>query len=323
MYMASIPGVEEHFRVSTTLAISPLSFAALGFFLGPILAVSVSEIYGRIWVYRVTIPVSLAFTMIAGSAQAFRTLIVGRTLASVAISPSVSVAAGVINDLWDVKTERMGTAIMLLFASSIVWATEIGPPSSVAIVNDTGDWRWSFYLTAILLGVCLLTLLAPETYGPEIIRKRDARQGNTTTLPSRGSPYSVLLISTGRALHMISTEPIVRYTTMMAAVYQGVIYCFYVAFPLVFQTAYDFTEYQIGMSFLSLFIGSILGLLVLIMCDKWRYQPAVVQARQTGGTVLPEERLYPAMLAGLMMPVSLFWSVQSLFDVAGQLYLTL
>lgn len=241
----------------------------------------------------------------AGTAHNFATLAVARTLASFAISPCVTIAAGVINDLWDVRTERTGTAVMVLFASSLVWATEVGPLTSAAIVATTSDWRWTFYLTAILLGVCLPTLLIPETFALELARRRDIKQGQTP--PKRGSTLKLLRIAGGRTLHMIAVEPIVLYSSLMSAVYQAVLYCLYIAFPLVFQKVYRFTAYQVGLIFLPLLIGSGLGVGVIIVFDRVKYRLALVEAEKRGISVLPEERLWPALFGSVVMPASLFW----------------
>lgn len=241
----------------------------------------------------------------AGTAQNFTTLAVARTLASFAISPCVTIAAGVLNDLWDVRTDKTGTVVMIIFASSIVWASSVGPLVSASIVATTGDWRWTFYLTTILLGVCFPTLLIPETFAPELARRRDIQQGQTP--PKRGSTLKLLRIAGGRTLHMIAVEPIVFYSSLMGAVYQAVLYCLYIAFPIVFQTVYGFTTYQVGLTFLPLLIGNVLGLGVIIFFDRVKYRPALVEAEKRGTTILPEERLWPGLFGSVVMPASLFW----------------
>lgn len=260
---------------------------------------------GRRWVFRISIPIAITFTIVAGFARNFQTLVVARCLASIAISPSISVAAGVINDLWDVRDDRLGTVVLVLFASSLVWATEVGPSIGTTIVRDTGDWRWTFYLSAILLGACLITLLNPETFAPAITRQQIRREGKEPE--SSGSFTTILRTATGRALHMILVEPIVRYSTIMSGIYQAALYCFYVAFPVAFKSVYGFTDYHTGLAFLSLFIGSILGLVAIMILDRLKYRPAVALAERRGGIILPEKRLYPAMLGCVLMPVSLFW----------------
>lgn len=79
--------------------------------------------------------------------------------------------------------------MLVIYRSLIVFASELGPLISAAIVNDTGNWRWTFYLEIILLFVSLLTILNPETYAPEIIRKRDIRQGRRCLIEEALSPF--------------------------------------------------------------------------------------------------------------------------------------
>ena len=105
---------------------------------------------------------------------------------------------------------------------------------------------------------------------------------------------------------MIAVEPLVSTTSIMGVVYQGVLYCFFIAFPLVFEGTYKFTQYQTGLAFLPLFIGSLLGLVCFIVADRLKYRPAVAKTEREGKSVSPE-RLYPAMMGSVLMPISLFW----------------
>jgi MFS family permease len=106
VYVASIPSVVETFHVGTTLAISPVSFYALGLCVGPIIASSVSELFGRRIIFLVSLPLFLAFLVVSGSAHNFATLAVSRFLTSLAGSPSITTTIGVLNDVWDMETEK-------------------------------------------------------------------------------------------------------------------------------------------------------------------------------------------------------------------------
>lgn len=240
----------------------------------------------------------------AAKATNFATLAIVRFLASVFIAPAVTVAVGTINDVFDVRTEKLGTTIVVLYAAMQVWATEIGPCAGLSVVHAANSWRWSFWLSAILLGLCLVTLLGPETFYPEILRGCAKKNGDVC---SRGNPWVLFRIATGRTLHMLYIEPIVWPTAIMIGLYQALIYCFYIAYPLVFERAYGFTESQVGLAFLSLFIGSVIGLVIIAVLNKRFYEPAVVQAKQEGRDVAPEKRLYAALLGAAVMPISLFW----------------
>jgi MFS family permease len=232
---------------------------------------------------------------------------VARFFANLAIAPSVTVAVGVINDVWDVKTDKLGSITVVLYAAMQVWATEVGPCAGAAIVQDTGNYRWTFWLTTILLGVSTLTLLNPETYAPEISRRREINAGRE--VPTRGNVVTLLRVAGGRAVHMLVVEPIVWPTAIMNGLYGAIIYCFYITYPLIFERVYSFTTYQVGLAFLSPLVGSMLGLVIIAIIDKRVYQKAVTEAQQLGMPVKPEGRLYAALIGSLLMPIGLFWYV--------------
>jgi MFS family permease len=224
IYIASIPGVIQYFQVSTTLAIAPLSLYAIGLGVGALISLAFAEVLGRTIVYRTSLPLALAFTIVGGGATEFQVLAVARTLAAVFASPCTNIGSGVINDIWDVKNDKKGTIVAVLYILVIIWATQIGVMMGAGIVDACdSDWRWTFWLTAILLGVSMvLVSLVPETYKPEILRQRSRKL--KMPLPSRGEFVAVLLVAIGRPFHMIVTEPIVLPISLVVAVFQCVLF---------------------------------------------------------------------------------------------------
>jgi hypothetical protein len=71
---------------------------------------------------------------------------------------------------------------------------------------------------------------------------------------------------------------------------------------------YHFSPYEVGLTFVPLFVGSLLAILFLGAFDKLTYQKARVAAIRSGTEVKPEKRLYPAMLSAIILPISLFVS---------------
>jgi len=63
IYTSATAQVSKEFHVSTTVAILGLSTQTIGFALGPVLGAPLSETLGRLWVYRLTFPLFLIFTM--------------------------------------------------------------------------------------------------------------------------------------------------------------------------------------------------------------------------------------------------------------------
>lgn len=259
-------------------------------------------------VFFFAIPIALIFNIVAAVAKNYSTLAAARFLASTAIAPAVTVAVGTINDVWDVKTEKLGSTIVVLYAAMQVWAVELGPwAGSMVVHNNDENWRHPFWLIVALLGICCVTLLNRESYWPEVSRR--AMKRSSGDVPPQGNPAALFKIATGRALHMLISEPIVGPTALMVGIYQAIIYCFYIAYPLVFERVFNLSEFQVGLCFLSLFVGSVLGLVIIGIVDKRLYQPALMRAQQLGGQVAPEKRLYGAILGGTLMPIGLFWSV--------------
>jgi len=106
---------------------------------------------------------------------------------------------------------------------------------------------------------------------------------------------------------MILVEPIIFPTGLVLAITQSVVFAYYVGYALLFERVYDFTQFNVGMAFGPLIVGTLLAGPVVALFDRLTYQKARAEALRTGATVAPEKRLYPAMLGSITLPVSLFW----------------
>ena len=88
------PEIEEHFQVSRTVAILPLTLYVLGLAFGPILAAPISETFGRNVVYKVTAPVFILFLLGSALSKSFGSLLVCRLLAGTVGGPVLAVGGG-------------------------------------------------------------------------------------------------------------------------------------------------------------------------------------------------------------------------------------
>jgi uncharacterized membrane protein YbhN (UPF0104 family) len=102
---------------------------------------------------------------------------------------------------------------------------------------------------------------------------------------------------------------------LYSALLLGILYLFFGAFPLVFQTNHNFNLWQIGLSFTGLGVGMVAALFTNPFWAK-NYHRLVTKAREDEseeGEVQgsrkpdPEFRLPPAILGGVLVPVGLFW----------------
>lgn len=280
------------FQVGRTLAILPVTLYALGFAVGPMCTSALSEELGRQYVYKVSLLLHFAFTLGGGFAQNYRTVAVCRALSGVAGSPSVSVFAGVLNDLWKMPGDRLGVPLFVLYGLGAAAAPEIGPVIGEAVVAAYG-WRSSFWLTAILVGACFLGMMfVPETFEPEILRRQ-------LQLPRR-DPREALGQAFLRPMQLLWAEPIVLPTAIIVTMSQIVIFILYAAFPVVLQRTYQFTPYQVGLAFLPFLVGTLLAAPILFMVDR---------RKRALDRPVPEDNLPGAMLAALLLPISLLWYV--------------
>ncbi|CAG7998346.1 unnamed protein product [Penicillium salamii] len=278
------------FQVGRTLAILPVTLYALGFAIGPMCTSALSEEFGRQYVFKVSLLLHFAFTLGGGFAQNYRTVAVCRALSGVAGSPSVSVFAGVLNDLWKMPGDRLGVPLFVLYGLGGAAAPEIGPVIGEAVVAVYG-WRSSFWLTAILVGACFLGMMfVPETFEPEILRKQLQRP--------RCDPRAALGQAFLRPMQLLWAEPIVLPTAIIVTMSQIVIFILYAGFPVVLERTYQFSPYQVGLAFLPFLIGTLLAAPILFMVDR----------RKRGlDRSVPEDNLPGAMLAALLLPISLLW----------------
>lgn len=169
-------------------------------------------------------------------------------------------------------------------------APEIGPVIGESIVASYG-WRSTFWLTAILVGICLLAMsFVPETYEPEIRRKMlnlPHENWRKTLGPAFVRPFRILI-----------AEPIIFPTTLIVTMSQVVIFILYDGFPIILQENYGFSTYQVGLAFLSLLLGTLLTAPTLAFLNR-RKRPVV--------DTVPEDSLDGAMVAAIIFPTSLFW----------------
>jgi len=112
----------------------------------------------------------------------------------------------VLNDLWNLSLEKTGTASATMYALLVIYATQVGPMIGGGLITHH-SWRWTFWISAILLGpLSVVAFLIPETYPPQILRNHTKKESLSAV--KRGNSFKLFLISVGRPLHMIVVEPV-------------------------------------------------------------------------------------------------------------------
>ncbi|KAF2175855.1 MFS general substrate transporter [Zopfia rhizophila CBS 207.26] len=290
-FASSIPSgclgsMTKEFHVSKEAASLTITLFLLGYCAGPFVFAPLSEFYGRRWVFYITFLLYMTFNFLCAFPPNFGGLLIGRFLAGICVSATLSHAPGVLADLWD-PTER-GNA-MAIFSVGIWIGPSLGPIVAGFLELSKG-WRWGFYVV-LWLGApsTLLMFTLPETHGPTIlvqkakrIREAKIRGYESVQAPAEANNPSLLGI-----YKIALTRPWILLFDPI---------CFlcdvYIIYPIVFQ---QMRGWNAGVGQLPL-IGTILGSFpgaFIIFLDTRRRKNKTDQ----GLELEPEDRF----------PVTMFW----------------
>lgn len=196
-------------------------------------------------------------------------------------------------------------------------------------------FRWLEWVMLFFIAVTYLYSLGlKESYKPIILKRRRKQLGIPPEPKSRSSREALkvfLTVTLFRPIMMLITEPIVAFFSLYVSVDFGILFTFFAAFPLVYSREYKFNSGEVGLTFLPIMVGCILGTLTCVLCDRLLYQKQLRRINagpvpgnafhdeETESTQVPEElsqkkkrvepehRLYAAMIGGVGLPVGLFW----------------
>jgi multidrug resistance protein len=148
MFAPGAPSLVADFHiVSSMVASLTVSIYILGFVFGPFFLASLSEIYGRVWLYHICNAVYLAFTIGCALSTNTAMFLVFRFLCGCAASGPMTIGGGTIADLYE--AEGRGKA-MSLFGLGPLLGPVIGPVIGGFVTQHLG-WRWTFWLMVILV----------------------------------------------------------------------------------------------------------------------------------------------------------------------------
>jgi MFS family permease len=227
----------------------------------------------------------------------------------------LAVGAGTNSDLWS-PIQRARASAFYVMAPSL--GSALGPPVGGYAVMEKG-WRWTQWCVLFIGGFSYLFCLPQKETYKKIILQRGARRLGLPPPPDTLSAgfakvKALLVVTVLRPMRMIVTEPIVSFLSLYTAFNFAVLFGFFEAFPLVFQSlypeiqAYHFNTGESGLVFLAFAVGVIVATAIFIAVD-FVYRKKTMQRRAAGDNtpLPPEERLMAAKIGALMLPVSLFW----------------
>lgn len=291
-----------------------VSIYVLGFAVGPLVIAPVSEMYGRLIVYHICNILFVLFTAACAVSPNLSTLIGFRFVAGCAGSAPLTLGGGSIADM--VVQERRGTA-MTIFAMGPLIGPIIGPVAG-GYFSQAKGWRWIFWLLTIVGGGILISafVFMRETYAPTILERKTKRLQRSTgnihlrsKLDSGLTTQQLLARSIVRPIKMLLLSPIVLALSIFMALGYGYLYLLFTTFTMVFEEQYKFDSGTVGLTYLGLGIGSMIGLAGAgVVSDR------ILKKKSGGGELKPEYRLLPMIFISPLMSMGLFlygWSAQA------------
>lgn len=164
-------------------------------------------------------------------------------------------------------------------------------------------------MAALFGGIALIVV--PETYAGTILQRRAARSRHETKNwaihakldEQRVTAADILTRYLYLPFKMLIQEPILLLITIYLALVYGILYLFFEAYPVSFQEERGWNLGVGALPFLGITVGVVIGAVVVSWITKTRF----ARKLKKHGRVVPEERLPPMILGGVMLPIGLFW----------------
>jgi multidrug resistance protein len=308
MVAPGVPLILRDFH-STDATVGSLivSIYILGYALGPLFIAPMSEVFGRLPVYHANNILFIVWTVGCALAPNVGSLLAFRVLAGIAGSCPITIGGGSIADLF-AQQER--GAAMAIFALGPLMGPVVGPVAG-GYLSEAKGWRWVFWVITIAAGAACISSITfmRETYEPVLLQKRvnklKKETGNQQLRSKLDSGLTVREYFTRaliRPTKMLIFSPIVLLLSIYMAVVYGYLYLLFTTLTLVFERDYHFSQGNVGLVFLGIGVGSLLGLFIFGLASD-----RIVKRMSAKGEMKPEYRLPPLIPGSLIIPIGLFW----------------
>jgi DHA1 family multidrug resistance protein-like MFS transporter len=301
----------EQFGVSQEVMILGVTLYVVGFAVGPLIFGPASELYGRRTPLMVGVFGFIIFQIPIGVATNLETIFVCRFFGGAFGSAALAIVPGMAVDLFDPVERAMAT---MAYAAAVFCGPALGPIiGSLTVVNKNLGWHWTAWFTMIMevffFTIALFTL--KETFPAVILKKKAARLRQETRnwalhtkLEEDPVQVGYLMQKYGlKPAQMMIREPILIVMTIYISLVYGILYLIFFAYPFSFEGDRGMSPSIGSLPFIAIFIGVLIACVSLAWETKAIFMPKFVKAKK----VIPEERLPPMMVGGVVLVIGLFW----------------
>ncbi|KAL2060682.1 hypothetical protein VTL71DRAFT_9323 [Oculimacula yallundae] len=321
MFAPGVPELMIEFEAEgdVILASFVVSVYVLGFAVGPLFFAPLSEVFGRLPIYHACNLLFLVFNIACALATDLPMLIGFRFMAGVFGSAPLTNGGGTIADL--VSAEGRGKA-MWGFVMGPIIGPIIGPVVG-GFLSQSQGWRWVFWVLSMISGVFGIAslIVLRETYAATILRKKTNRLRKSTgnkllrsRLDAGLSPKDFFVRALIRPAKLLAFSPVVLITALYVGVVYGYLYLLFTTFTPIFEDVYGFETGDVGLTFLGLGIGSVVGVVFFVWSTNrmFKRRKAALEAAsgdEGAAAVIafePEMRLQMVIPTYALIPVGLF-----------------
>ncbi|RSL61590.1 hypothetical protein CEP54_006163 [Fusarium duplospermum] len=298
----------EFHSTNQQLASFIVSVYLLGYCFGPLVVAPLSEMYGRLPLYNICNVLFVVFNIACAKAPNLGGLIIFRLLAGLAGCCPLTLGAGTLADM--ISKEKRGAAM-----SSWVLGPLLGPvvgPIAGGYLSEAKGWRWSFWVVSMVGGAITLAsfVFMRETYAYALLEKKTKKLRKETGNPKlrsaldKGTTTKELFsLAMVRPTKMLLFSPIVFLLSLYMAIIYGYLYLIFTAMPMIFEGQYHFSSGSIGLTYIGIGVGSLIGLAIAGATSD----PLVrYLTKKNGGESKPEYRLPVMTGACVLIPAGLF-----------------
>ncbi|KAF2641915.1 MFS general substrate transporter [Massarina eburnea CBS 473.64] len=288
----------------------PISIYLIGYILGPLLFSPLSEIYGRRIIMVPSFALFTLFTLACALSPNWEAFLVFRLICGINASSSIAITSGIYADIFQDSVVR-GRAIAFYIA-----ATSFGPQLAPLVSGALSpiNWRWTFWVGFIILGVSFIPVLfLPETFKPVILRNRAFKLRKETPgrriyapieLQRRGAK-EMMTVTLARPIRMLFGEPIVLLSSLYLAFASAIYFLLFEAYPFIFRDIYHMNYIGAGLAFIPIAVGSILAFFISLGWDVYFRHAQNLGHRFA--SIKEYERLPLACLGSICYVISIFW----------------
>ncbi|PYH97260.1 MFS general substrate transporter [Aspergillus ellipticus CBS 707.79] len=303
--------IAEYVHVGEEVSVLATSLYILGWAVGPVLWGPISEVYGRRWGMLPAVFGLGLFSIATAVSKNAASIFITRFIGGIFGSAPISNVGAALSDIYTPK-ER-GTAVTFL-AMCITGGPTLAPIIGSAIVTDSRlGWRWTLWIESIFAFTIAIisTLTLRETYSPVLLKRKARRTREITGDGRYWHPHEKENIRIENAatqhfirpLRMLFTESIMACVALYASFTYSLIYLCLQVFPIVFEEERGYSPVVASLPFLGILFGVMCALAINFASQAW-YAKAM---HRNGGKVIPEARLPPMLIGGLLLPAGLFW----------------